>query len=525
MPESMTVLEYRAPVMLSWTFSYACKPKHWIQDLVHRITSTPKFYVTLQDSAVEPGHIYFACTSTGAEGRNPLTDKPWIDVYIDAVEDRDSPATPDEDSVWFLSSRNAPKRVYDVTDFIQHLRVHDDSVMLYEVLPLIYESLGVPCIPLSDVVMTVTDGIETRILHFFDQLSVLEHTSRDGIRTVVGTSIGSFTAFLFALGMTPDEMQDTFAVLDTSMLTVDHATLTTDVFTKYGIESGEYFAAYLCDILLCRGMDPEITLDAFWSATGIHFAACAVDIMDCQAHLLDHIRFPDMTVVDAIVASCAIPIFVQPVRYRDRILVDGGVQCKLPLDLAVGVLGIPTTEILASRLKSVSQVPAITNVVEYVRRLLQAMTHRPPVAETRIVDMDCHGYESMNFGYSAADKAGMQGTMKAPSVHDFVEDARQIEARKRAAYETVLAKLYHELVTYRQGNVRSQFFVYTVPLIHPTEPEYTVKECVRFIKQDVKAKGFCVRVLSPGNKVYVSWHPDDIPAPSRDTPSTLPDHR
>lgn len=96
------------------------------------------------------------------------------------------------------------------------------------------------------------------------------------------------------------------------------------------------------------------------------------------------------------------------------------------------------------------------------------------------------------------------------SAHDFIQDQRAIEHRKKTVYKRILDILYQSLLDSRRANIKQQFFVFEVPFVSTDEPCYEYTECMSFIKSDLRNKGFFVKVLKPGNVLYISWHPKDI---------------
>lgn len=63
---------------------------------------------------------------------------------------------------------------------------------------------------------------------------------------------------------------------------------------------------------------------------------CAVDIVSGRRVVLGRRRPPQLTLPQAVMASCAIPGAYPPVRYGRRALIDGGAHSSTNLDLAPG---------------------------------------------------------------------------------------------------------------------------------------------------------------------------------------------
>lgn len=52
------------------------------------------------------------------------------------------------------------------------------------------------------------------------------------------------------------------------------------------------------------------------------------------------------------------------------------------------------------------------------------------------------------------------------------------------------------------------YVVFTVPFLMQGEPLYQYEECLKYIREHLKAHGFKRYRLSPGNILYISWAPD-----------------
>jgi len=44
----------------------------------------------------------------------------------------------------------------------------------------------------------------------------------------------------------------------------------------------------------------------------------------------------------------------------------------------------------------------------------------------------------------------------------------------------------------------------------PGEPYYNMDECIIYLKEELKKSDFYVRLMKPGNILYISWRPEDV---------------
>lgn len=56
----------------------------------------------------------------------------------------------------------------------------------------------------------------------------------------------------------------------------------------------------------------------------------------------------------------------------------------------------------------------------------------------------------------------------------------------------------------------TMYTMYTVPSMIPGEPHYNMDECIIYLKEELKKSDFYVRLMKPGNILYISWKPEDV---------------
>lgn len=55
-----------------------------------------------------------------------------------------------------------------------------------------------------------------------------------------------------------------------------------------------------------------------------------------------------------------------------------------------------------------------------------------------------------------------------------------------------------------------QYTTYNVPAMIPGEPYFDMDECIIFLKEELRKADFYVRLMKPGNILYISWRPRDV---------------
>lgn len=163
---------------------------------------------------------------------------------------------------------------------------------------------------MTDIALALGGGGIKGIAHI-GVIRVLEKAGFS-IRAVAGTSAGGLIGAIYSFGKTPDEIEKITLGLDQSRL-----------FTRTKEEGPS--------LLGLSGIINALSLhlgDATFSDLKIPFACTAVDTKTMQEYILNHGR-----VVDAVLATIAVPGVFSPQFIGDTELVDGGVLDPVPVSL------------------------------------------------------------------------------------------------------------------------------------------------------------------------------------------------
>jgi NTE family protein len=146
-------------------------------------------------------------------------------------------------------------------------------------------------------------------------IGVLRCLEREGfrVRAVAGTSAGGIIAAMYAAGYTPDEMEARFAKMDQSKF--------------FGRTSKD--GPGLLGLSGAQKILEEFLGDRTFADLKIPCAVVAVDIKLAREVVLSKGR-----VVDAVMATVAVPGIFPPKEFDDHQLVDGGVLDPVPVSVA-----------------------------------------------------------------------------------------------------------------------------------------------------------------------------------------------
>ena len=188
-------------------------------------------------------------------------------------------------------------------------------------------------------------------------IGVLRILEKEKIRigAIAGTSIGGLIGAVYLSGWSADEMLEKFSQIDQPKL---YGHLKSEEPSLLGLSGGT------------RVLN-ELLGDRTFADLRVPFAVTAVDLETGQVLVINKGRL-----IDAVLATIAVPGILPARRWGDRLLVDGGVGNPVPVDVvrelrpgmpvAAVVLTQPTQPSIAV---PVPEIPGAAPVLEYLSRL------------------------------------------------------------------------------------------------------------------------------------------------------------
>ncbi|MFA5050916.1 MAG: patatin-like phospholipase family protein [Patescibacteria group bacterium] len=163
-------------------------------------------------------------------------------------------------------------------------------------------------------IVFVLSGGGARGLAHLGFLKVLE---KEGIRpdAIIGVSMGAFIGGLYADGMSIKEMEEIVKKISKFQKVL----LFTSRPNKTGLIQGEQIGKYMANIIGKKRIEN----------LKIPFYAVATDLNKGTDVVINK-----GSLVEAILASMAIPALISPVKLKNKILIDGRISNPLPIDLA-----------------------------------------------------------------------------------------------------------------------------------------------------------------------------------------------
>ena len=158
------------------------------------------------------------------------------------------------------------------------------------------------------------------------------------IKNVGGSSAGSQTAALIALGFTLTEIEEIMIELPLESFKDNSCGCIRDIcrfFNEFGYNKGEFMDNYFEDIIKQKTGIKKATFKDLYGRTKIHLKITGTCLETESLEIFDYINTPNMPVSLAIHISSCIPFFFKAVKYNGKTYIDGGCLKNFPLDLFI----------------------------------------------------------------------------------------------------------------------------------------------------------------------------------------------
>jgi len=175
----------------------------------------------------------------------------------------------------------------------------------------------------------------------------------ENIQSLYGTSIGSFVCLLIALKYDWDILDRYFierpweAVFNLDLNTILYA------YENRGLFDQTITDELISPLLLGKDISVDVTLKELYERTGVDIYITTSEIVQFELNVLSHKTHPDWRVLDAIYASCSLPVIFAPIIRNNCCYIDGGLFSSYPLDLCIKD-GCNTNEIFGIRKTSLN---------------------------------------------------------------------------------------------------------------------------------------------------------------------------
>lgn len=214
--------------------------------------------------------------------------------------------------------------------------------------------------------------IMIQILSAIQELEKNNFLNMNNIESIYGTSAGAIIGVILSLNFDWETIndyiikrpwQDVFPIKVQNIL---------DAYTKKGIFDIKTVEKCFKPLFDAKNIPIDINLENFYELTNIELHLFSFEVNEYKIEDISYKSYPKLSLMKAILMTCALPILVTPVCIDNKCFMDGGVGCNYPLNFCIES-GKNTDEILGFKNKYSDEKSAVDNnstLLDYVLNFL-----------------------------------------------------------------------------------------------------------------------------------------------------------
>lgn len=257
----------------------------------------------------------------------------------------------------------------------------------------------------------------------------------DNICHYIGTSAGSIISFLLSIGYSYQELYE-FSLHFNFNKVVNDINLN-NFLDNFGFENiGKlyYILKRLCEE---KGLNENITFKEHFDKTNIKLTITGSCLNESKVHYFNYETFPDMKILTAIKISCCIPIIFMPIKFNNKLWLDGGLLNNYPIkfceDEIDNTLGITINDECLDKCEDNTP----TNIMDYLYTVLKCIIYSDNIKyindfKENTIKFTYSFNEISNFNITKEDKIKLieLGYIHAKTHHSIIEKFVNINLQK-----------------------------------------------------------------------------------------------
>jgi NTE family protein len=187
------------------------------------------------------------------------------------------------------------------------------------------------------------------------------------LESITAVSVGAVIGMLIVAGYTGDEMEKLIIEKDISTL---KQVKITSLVSNYGLDSGVKIIKWLGELLKVKGFSTSVTLKQFYEYKRIHFKIGVTNLTKIQLEFFDHVKHPNVLLLDAVKMSFSIPFVFSCVKYNGDVYVDGCMIDNYPIFLNDDVIDDTIGIRLYSEMEQDNKIDSFPDYIGSIIKLL-----------------------------------------------------------------------------------------------------------------------------------------------------------
>lgn len=193
-------------------------------------------------------------------------------------------------------------------------------------------------IQLMKIDTLVFSGASTKIPLFVGSLKALLEenyiTDLQGIHHIIGCSSGALIALLLILGVSLQVIEQTMIQFDFSTVFSIEDTSIESLFCKQGLYDHSKCGRIITTVLRETMNLEDMTFQELYDHTKIKLSLKVVNITKSCIEYISYQTYPNLSIIQGLLMTTAIPYLFRPITYQDQIFIDGGACGGYPREIA-----------------------------------------------------------------------------------------------------------------------------------------------------------------------------------------------
>ena len=186
-----------------------------------------------------------------------------------------------------------------------------------------------------------------------------EHIDMAKIETMYATSAGSFVAVMVCLPIEANTIIEYMVNRPWDNVFPMHPSFFMEIYANKGIYDARFILAIFKPLFASCDISLDITMDEFFKLTKIEHHFYSTDLNNMELIDISYKTHPNMTLINALHMSSAIPYVIQPVFYDNKCCMDGGIISNFPINYCMRDTKCERSEILGIKTTSVYNKPTL----------------------------------------------------------------------------------------------------------------------------------------------------------------------
>ena len=163
--------------------------------------------------------------------------------------------------------------------------------------------------------------------YFLGILKLLnERNLINGIKNILGVSVGSLLGLMLALKFTYKEIYEFSVKLDLSKILNIKQNKFLDITSNLGFDNAKSFIRIIKIVIKHKTNNSDITFEELYRFGNKNLIIPGTNITLAKSVFFSKDTYPNMKVWEAVTISCSIPMVFQPYRFENHLYLDGAVD-------------------------------------------------------------------------------------------------------------------------------------------------------------------------------------------------------